>query len=267
MSTQAGADFPADRGADRGSLHGGVIVTLSAVLTVSIGFSAVYILNTGMLPSILVPTAAAGIGLAAGVISRWSLWNRSPAVRWLVAVVGVCFGLLFIGWVSQGKLGLSMGYPPSRGPDWYGLGQVMLGSAAAWLAVVAWNRRRAAAQAWDDAGTLDRAPVVVIPPADQEGVDTAPPRARPWSGTPEVSRPRIQTALPVRTAGRRRTAVHRRAARSIKLASTVEHRCPYCLDEVDPADPGGTRTCEICHTMHHLDCWNVTGACQVPHHH
>jgi hypothetical protein len=23
--------------------------------------------------------------------------------------------------------------------------------------------------------------------------------------------------------------------------------------------------CEICHTLHHADCWAITGACQVPH--
>jgi hypothetical protein len=23
--------------------------------------------------------------------------------------------------------------------------------------------------------------------------------------------------------------------------------------------------CKICHTLHHADCWAVTGACQIPH--
>jgi len=23
--------------------------------------------------------------------------------------------------------------------------------------------------------------------------------------------------------------------------------------------------CPICHTMHHKDCWDITGTCQVPH--
>jgi hypothetical protein len=23
--------------------------------------------------------------------------------------------------------------------------------------------------------------------------------------------------------------------------------------------------CEVCHTLHHKDCWDVTGICQVPH--
>jgi hypothetical protein len=23
--------------------------------------------------------------------------------------------------------------------------------------------------------------------------------------------------------------------------------------------------CQICHTLHHADCWAITGTCQVPH--
>ncbi|MFN2120746.1 MAG: hypothetical protein ACK2T0_10170 [Anaerolineales bacterium] len=23
--------------------------------------------------------------------------------------------------------------------------------------------------------------------------------------------------------------------------------------------------CPICHTLHHKDCWDVTGSCQIPH--
>jgi hypothetical protein len=30
-------------------------------------------------------------------------------------------------------------------------------------------------------------------------------------------------------------------------------------------DPRGVVECEVCHTLHHKDCWDITGACQVPH--
>jgi hypothetical protein len=44
-----------------------------------------------------------------------------------------------------------------------------------------------------------------------------------------------------------------------------EHRCPYCLDAVARTDPRGVKECEVCHTLHHADCWAITGICQVPH--
>ncbi len=51
----------------------------------------------------------------------------------------------------------------------------------------------------------------------------------------------------------------------IQLALVEEHRCPYCLDPVVRNDPRGVKECEVCHTLHHADCWAITGVCQVPH--
>jgi len=62
------------------------------------------------------------------------------------------------------------------------------------------------------------------------------------------------------------TTKKKRAKKDIQLSGQVEHRCPYCLEIVDPDDPGGAVECPICHTLHHADCWAITGTCQVPHH-
>ena len=51
----------------------------------------------------------------------------------------------------------------------------------------------------------------------------------------------------------------------IQFAIVEEHRCPYCLDAVTRTDPRGVEECEVCHTLHHADCWAITGVCQVPH--
>lgn len=51
----------------------------------------------------------------------------------------------------------------------------------------------------------------------------------------------------------------------ISLVGTEEHRCPFCLEDVDPQDPAGVVVCPICHTYHHKSCWDITGTCQVPH--
>ncbi len=51
----------------------------------------------------------------------------------------------------------------------------------------------------------------------------------------------------------------------IQFALVEEHRCPYCLDVVTHNDPRGVKECEVCHTLHHAECWAITGVCQVPH--
>jgi hypothetical protein len=53
----------------------------------------------------------------------------------------------------------------------------------------------------------------------------------------------------------------------VRLLGEEEHRCPFCLELVEPGDGRGMVECPICHTRHHADCWAVTGACQVPHYH
>ena len=51
----------------------------------------------------------------------------------------------------------------------------------------------------------------------------------------------------------------------VNLRGEVEHRCPYCLEEIRKGDPRGVKICPVCKTRHHSDCWSVTGTCQVPH--
>jgi len=51
----------------------------------------------------------------------------------------------------------------------------------------------------------------------------------------------------------------------VQLALVEEHRCPYCLDLVTHNDARGVQECEVCNTLHHGDCWAITGVCQVPH--
>jgi ribosomal protein L37AE/L43A len=51
----------------------------------------------------------------------------------------------------------------------------------------------------------------------------------------------------------------------LQISVYEEHRCPYCLDDVKRNDPRGVKECSVCHTLHHADCWDITGMCQVPH--
>lgn len=90
--------------------------------------------------------------------------------------------------------------------------------------------------------------------------------AQPGTGSNNGSRsPVLRNAKkikdPVVKPKRRRS----RRKPQIQFAIVEEHRCPYCLDAVTRTDPRGVEECKVCHTLHHADCWAITGVCQVPH--
>jgi hypothetical protein len=78
---------------------------------------------------------------------------------------------------------------------------------------------------------------------------------------PDRSRVKQQRFDPTST----NTRPHRARRPKISLVGAEEHRCPYCLEEVDPNDPAGVVVCQVCHSYHHKSCWDITGTCQVPH--
>ena len=83
----------------------------------------------------------------------------------------------------------------------------------------------------------------------------------------KIGRPLIsQIAAPVRPArAKSKRWSPLRQKPSVQLAVYEEHRCPYCLEVVNRNDPRGVVECQVCHTLHHKDCWDITGSCQVPH--
>jgi len=96
-----------------------------------------------------------------------------------------------------------------------------------------------------------------------------------WFRSPTPSpapRPRIRSKNRIKPAAKSAAKSAKSARRSrsrrrpqIQLAVVEEHRCPYCLDPVSRNDARGVKECEVCHTLHHGDCWAITGFCQVPH--
>lgn len=272
MSAQTQAMVSSVNSSSRTPLYSGVAVTGSASIAAGLGFSVVYILNEAIEPIVLTVASDVGMGLAAGLAARFSLPRRSTVLRWLVALFGLCTGLIFMGWLSRGLLGVNLIDRVSMAPDWDGLQRFALGALAAWPAVGAWNKggskRRIPAQSSSYAPTTGR---VVRHRGNSRGnARVASKRAMAMSvpatssrthsgGHARLHRSQLQTAA---TKSRRRKRVNT----SIRLATKVEHRCPYCLEEVKPNDPRGIVECSTCHTLHHADCWGVTGTCQVPHH-
>ncbi len=273
VSAQTQAMMSGYRSSSRTPLYSGIAVTGSASIAAGLGFSVVYILNKAIEPVVLTVTSDVGMGLAAGLAARFSLPRRSAALRWLVALFGLCTGLIFMGWLSRGLLGMNLVDRTSLEPDWNGLQRFAFGALAAWPAVSAWTRKRRDRQISSGASSYAPTTGRAARRRGHQGGNARVTSKRALAmSLPATStqthmggHARVRKAPP-RSASVRGSKRRKRISASIHLASKVDHRCPYCLEQVDPKDPRGVVECTTCHTLHHADCWGVTGTCQVPHH-
>lgn len=228
---------------------------LLSLLMIVAALGLVLLLRNISLFSLFLPhiLSDAAMGLIAGFSVRWILRKQMVFLRFISALAFLIGGLELLGWFTGWQIGLGPLILGHASVDWYSLGQLLLGTGISLLALYAWT---------------PSAPVVVDPAPTPKSIDRSPRRGprpgkrlRRSSGSREQSSPAAvfkQSAGPIR-----KRSSHRKPR--LQLSGEVEHRCPYCLELVDLDDPRGTVECKICHTLHHADCWAITGACQVPH--
>ncbi|MBN1303685.1 MAG: hypothetical protein JXA13_04555 [Anaerolineales bacterium] len=212
------------------------------------------------------------LALVAGLGTRLLLSKRSWLIKTLIVPVLPVAGLACLGYFSNWKLGIDVLVLLDGYVSYEDLAHLVIGITVSMLALWAWRRRR-----------LNEVESQVIEPVRQEVAAHFPRLRTPQTGAlrPDIdSSPRIASRLintsrllrrpklvleqPVRQPRPKRSAAAVRKPQ-IQLALVEEHRCPYCLEPVKNNDERGVRKCEICHTLHHADCWEVTGMCQVPH--
>jgi hypothetical protein len=230
-------------------------VILLGLLMIVAALGLVLLLRHIQISSLLFPRilSDATMGLIAGLSSRWVLHKLPVFLRIISALAFLIGGLELLGWFTGWQVGLG---PFRYGYDfvnWYNLGQLFLGTGIAILALYAW-------------ALPTRSPVTPAP--ESTSVQRSPHTRRPAKKRARrTARSRIQpvaaTKLEKPVEPKQKRKVHRKP--SLQLSDEVEHRCPYCLELIDPDDSRGTVECKICHTLHHADCWAITGACQVPH--
>jgi len=220
------------------------------------------------------------IAFVAGVGGQLVLSKRDGFFRFVAAMAGDVAGIYLLGFVSDGKYGISeFGWLP-KSVDYNGLNLIGLGFIIILFTSLLFRRTR----------------MVVTPepvqnhPLERDSAISSNVQIEP-SGlvhTPRVSFPRIagsgffapSSYQPGRSNGRNLHRArppkvkpmaapkrHRRhgGKTRVQLALVEEHRCPYCLELVSRSDPHGVVECKVCHALHHKDCWDVTGSCQVPH--
>ncbi len=209
------------------------------------------------------------LAVVAGFGSRLLLAKRNWFIRSITAGVLPVMGMAILGYFSDWKTGidviaLSLGYV-----SWTDLSQLVLGVSAAWAALWAWHHPAQKEGAGTTAVEPHRSAAVVSPrriQAPQQRAERPAARASSTAGLRSRSRGRTRAKLVTpRPAVARAPKRFRLSHPHVQLALVEEHRCPYCLEPVLRTDPRGVKECEVCHSLHHADCWAITGTCQVPH--
>lgn len=253
-----------------------MVLILLAQLSLAVSWAWTWLLywNDQFSPVFIRIAAVVGTALAAGLIMRVFLRDHKRVLRWLSALVSSIVSLACLAFITAARVGIPFSLTPIRATNWDGLAQVLLAGLVSWLSLYAWIRPPSALQSAEEAAPLPEtasAPLVQASPVNEtatpavSAVVPAPPAATrhlpawlrwPWQRTVSnnVPVPPVNTSVPV---------VHVR--KPIRLIGMEEHRCPYCLEPVEPNDPAGVEICPVCHAHHHRACWNVTGSCQVPH--
>lgn len=244
--------------------------------------------------------ADAGLGLIAGAGSRMLLRQRNWFIRGLASAAMAIIGLAVLGYFTDWKSGIGPLQFVGRNAanwsrltqavssldwnntirylridrfdvNWFALAHMMIAIDASWIALRAWNRSSTrVVEPSVSSHVRSRGRVARTSPSLAVAVTPHVPAVQRVGVPASGSRSRVKRRKPERVkssggSSRSRAWNPLRRKPEVQLAVYEEHRCPYCLEPVKRNDPRGTVECDICHTLHHKDCWDITGSCQVPH--
>ena len=230
--------------------------------------------------------AILSIGLAAGSASRITFYQWSGFIRFFVMLFAVLLGLFSLGVFTKWQMGIgplnlwAKGIIPQDE-----LIQLVGAFLVAIISLEAWWKPRPKMEDVEEVRSSSRQREQIPPVVS---IQSAQPRLSPTpSSESSAYAPKGNSRLKFLKAAKARSrtipAVNKlflthtsqptRSKRKklfnrkpqLQISVFEEHRCPYCLDEVKRNDPRGVKECEVCHSLHHADCWAITGMCQVPH--
>lgn len=213
------------------------------------------------------------LGLVAGIAARFLFRKRNGFVRFISAAAGLIVGLLLLGILTNFSTGLGPLYFWRNTVDWSGLAQIVLGLTSMSLAMRAWSRPARPVpnnpQPLPPLGSRVPPDVHTRPRPKRKKTKRAQPAGAPVTGPAGLQESK---GKPVISARKRNARISKQPLvglslrkPKVRLSRIEKHLCPYCLEPVLRKDPRGVVECEICHTLHHADCWAIAGACQVPH--
>lgn len=301
---QAVSLYDSDQAPQRWHLVRKVVLLFLLVLALSLGLVILFRVRTTFPPILFNIFADASLGLIAGLGTRWVLRRPPWPIKAIVSAAASIGGLAVLGSLTNWKSGIGpiqIGLVSVNWLDWahlalqlplqFGKSEMDLLDVAhlaiavdtSWIVLRAWARgpRSVGQPRAVTARQASYSPAAIV---HQPAVSSVSRGARvrvPLRGSvgasaggslgarikrrglsiPMVTRGAV--VRPARTGSRRWNP--RRHKPTVQLAVYEEHRCPYCLQDVSRNDSRGTVECPICHTLHHKDCWDITGTCQVPH--
>jgi hypothetical protein len=258
-----------------------LIVLLLFTAGIVFWMSVLHRYQTRLSEEMMMVFADAAVALAAGLGARLTFYDRNWFIRFLAALAALILGLLGLGILTNWGLGIGPLEFWRERVDWIEIAQLGGGILVVLLSLMAWWRP--AAQIEEDDVELEPARAVRRERRSRSHAPKLPHFHLPTSWTSRSTAngrlkvrksrangrvphepERVVVSRPLKPArSRRRKAAPRKP--ELQLSVYEEHRCPYCLEDVKRNDPRGVKECEICHTLHHADCWNVTGMCQIPH--
>lgn len=255
----------------------------------------VYLNQHAMSKMLMTGFAAVMIALAASLGARFLFYKRNWFVRLVAAWSSLALGLFLLGMITNWKLGIGPIEFWRKNYDWIEIAQLGGGMIVALAGLGAWWRGPAAVPSprkLKRSAKRRPAPEHEDTPRRQKPVQPLradPPRPMQASVS---SRQNSRTAVRLKVAKQARAITrsaprpekmlvgrltksgrsnrlqklfNRNRPRELQISVYEEHRCPYCLEDVKRNDPRGVKECSVCHTLHHADCWDITGMCQVPH--
>jgi hypothetical protein len=238
-----------------------LVLLVLLMITTAIGIVALLMQTKLSIPWLAFLLSDGVMGLIAGFSVRWILPRKAHVLRIFSAVAFITGGLALLGWFTGWGFGIDLLRAGRTRVDWWEIGQILLATGFALLAQYAWRRPAQTALLVTRTITRKKSPHAWRKPQHRPNRTPALQPASPAiSHMVQPSSQEVATQ-PVKPK-RKRTNL---AKPRLLLSGHEEHRCPYCLELIDSNDRRGVVECEICHTLHHADCWAITGACQVPH--
>ncbi len=286
--------YNSDETSERWYLLRRVFILFLLVVAVSLGLVILFRQKNNVPLLLFNILADASLGLLIGLGTRFVLRQMNGFIQGVASAAMVVIGLVVLGYFTNWRTGigplqvglinvdwLNWAHIPLELPlfstskmDMIDLAQMVIGIDTAWVALRAWKRSpRSLGQNNSSPAprvrsrTRARSARASVTPSvsasNNHASAAVSSRARvkkKKSGRPVIS---MRTADPKPSRSRAWNPMRKRP--ELQIAVYEEHRCPYCLEIVTRNDPRGSVECQVCHALHHKDCWDITGSCQVPH--
>lgn len=234
-------------------------------------------------PVVLQSAAVIGIACFSGFISRLILRGQSALLRWLCALLSALASLVGTYLLTRGLAGFPLPVAASPSTNWNALVQVLTVGCITWIVLFAsWKKPSGnRSSEVEPIAQFSTSSESLIENIRQQGQPISlyrqrltreehlrhdvPTPANPlWLHLQEMVIPQDPSVLPV-IHTQNRVGKRKNKKITVRLVGQEDHRCPYCLQPVDLHDMKTVVVCPICNTHHHRSCWEITGACQVPH--